>query len=137
MIQTYGINTTTIENVPHIQDIDTRSFAFHTTKLINIEIANCHSNLTKTNHVLKTLRSDIIILTNELAFNNFLYRQNKKAKKLFHKIKSNNKKLDKLVTQKTDNDIRTGSGWIRNLSNVDIQTDILRFISLGPNRISA
>lgn len=101
-------------------------------KLINLEIRSIFRVLNERERVLRALEVSLRGLLPQHVCSEFFNRQNIVYNRKFNTIKQNNiRKIDHLrSTQEIK--IKTKPNWIKNLTDLQIPTDISEFISLGP-----
>ena len=125
------ISLTDVHNgrtLQHIKDLNLR--LEH--KILNIEIKVTHQNITRLEKCLdNTIKRLTTILPNHIVFD-FQHKQTVSYNFTFHRIKQNNvRKFNNLLTAQR-RPVRTKDNWLKNLTNVQIPTDIKNFLALGP-----
>ena len=101
-------------------------------KLINLEITITIKSLKKLERSLNPVINQLKTIVPHDIVTEFLNKQGQTADRFFRKIKNNNlHKFNNLVKNQHKFTINTQEGWIRNLSGVEIPTDILKFLALG------
>ena len=101
-------------------------------KLINLEIRSIFRVLNEKERFLRALEISLHDLIPHHIRSEFFNRQNIVYNRKFNTIKQNNiRKIDNLrSTQEIK--IKTKANWIKNLTDIQIPTDVSEFISLGP-----
>lgn len=101
-------------------------------KLINLEIDITIATLKKLEkHLIQIIEQLKNHIPNHVI-NEFQNRQHVTSEKHFKKVKNRNlKKFNNLKNQQHELHISTQDKWIKNLTNLDIPQEILRFLSLG------
>lgn len=100
-------------------------------KILNIEITVTHNNLRSLETSFTQLSDKINNILPLAIWSEFQNRQKIHYERAFQKIKTNNlNKLNRLLNNE-QNKIKTKECWVKDLSGIDIPTDILQFLALG------
>ncbi|XP_060537265.1 uncharacterized protein LOC132708734 [Cylas formicarius] len=111
-----------------IRDFNTRL----NNKLINLEISLTISTINRIEKSLKQVREKVLTLIPGDVVDEFGKRQQGSCDKKFKTIKKKNiNKFQNLKSQQHHLTIKTQDNWVKNISEVEVPDDVLRFLSLG------
>lgn len=101
-------------------------------RIINLEIDLAHRSVSRGDKLMTDIENEVLNTLPLHIWIEFKRRQNISYNIVFHRVKNTNiRKYNRLKTEQTVT-INTEECWIKNLTDIDVPTDVKNFLALGP-----